>query len=244
MPQTVIVTGTSKGIGKACVQALLAHEGNHFVVGVGRSASGLTHDRFRYIQGDVCDPQTQDKMVAAALAFGQGIHGVVLNAATTSVDRMAEVNVDKLKSMFDVNLFSALSLSQKCLPHLRATSGRLIFVSSGAAVRAVPGIGPYCLTKATLNMLNMALAVEEPRVTCVAFTPGPVDTEMQAEMRTDAMREADAETYAMFMEFHEGGGLPGPDVAGGVLARLAMDAPRDLSGLFLTIKDERVKEFL
>ncbi|KAI8615420.1 hypothetical protein BC830DRAFT_1064412 [Chytriomyces sp. MP71] len=246
MSRTVIVTGASKGIGLACVQALLSKVSNVCVVGVGRSESPLPNsDRFKYVCGDVCSEEAQQRSVDAALAFGNGIDGVVFNAGKLGLcGRMADVRLDELKTIFDVNLYSIIALAQKTLPHLRVSHGRMIFVSSGAATNAYVGWGPYCMTKASLNMLAASFGKEEPSVTSLALRPGVVETDMQALIRQDGGKAMTPENHAQFKALFEKGELLKPEVPGNLLANLVLDLPRDLSGSFLSWNDEKLKVFL
>jgi NAD(P)-dependent dehydrogenase (short-subunit alcohol dehydrogenase family) len=78
----------------------------------------------------------------------------------------------------------------------------------------------------------MTLAVEEPDVTTVSIRPGVVDTEMQVEVRghNSLMDEKDAEKFKTLFET---GKLLKPEQPGNVMARLAVEASKDLSGKFL-----------
>lgn len=116
---------------------------------------------------------------------------------------------------------------------LRDSHGKIILVSSGAAVSAYATWGCYGASKAVLNHLATTLAVEEPNVTTISIRPGTVDTEMQRELReihNTAMDKADAEKFASLKST---GKLLRPDQPGNVLAKLAVRAPNDLNGKFL-----------
>jgi NAD(P)-dependent dehydrogenase (short-subunit alcohol dehydrogenase family) len=119
------------------------------------------------------------------------------------------------------------------LPLLRESSGKIVLVSSGAAVSAYATWGCYGASKAVLNHLATTLAVEEPNVTTISIRPGIVDTEMQRELREihhAAMDKADAEKFA---SLKSSGKLLRPDQPGNVLAKVAIGAPKELSGQFL-----------
>lgn len=60
------------------------------------------------------------------------------------------------------------------IPELRKSKGRIIFVSSGAAVTGYQGWGAYGASKAAMNHLSLTLAVEEPNITSVAIRPGVI----------------------------------------------------------------------
>lgn len=119
------------------------------------------------------------------------------------------------------------------LPALRRTSGRIIFTSSGAAMNAYTGWGAYGASKAALNHLALTLGAEEPGVTTISIRPGVVDTDMQRDIREvhgPSMKEQDV---ARFNRLHQEGGLLKPEQPGHVIAKLALDAPKELTGRFL-----------
>ncbi len=118
------------------------------------------------------------------------------------------------------------------LPHLRKTNGRIILTSSGAATGVYSTWGAYGSSKAALNHLAMTLAIEEPEVTTVSIRPGVVDTDMQIEVRGHyaVMDEKDA---TKFKSLHEDGKLLRPEQPGNVMARLAVQGEKELSGKFL-----------
>lgn len=127
---------------------------------------------------------------------------------------------------------------KSCLPALRESQGRIVLCSSGAATGAYSTWGAYGASKAALNHLALTLAVEEPSVTTVSIRPGVVDTDMQLSIRDVHSSSMDAKDAAKFKELKEGGGLLKPEQPGNVMARLALDAPKELSGKFLSWNDE------
>ena len=86
------------------------------------------------------------------------IDGLVLNAGTLEpLCRIGstETSLSQWKSHFDVNFFSLVTAMQAALPALRKSKmgGKIVFVSSGAAVKGNPGWGPYSASKAAMNSL-------------------------------------------------------------------------------------------
>lgn len=95
-------------------------------------------------------------MSTAVTAYG-GIDGLVLNAAT--LDPLCRIGDDtpltSWKNHFDVNFFSLVAGVKATLPHLRKSPirGKIVFISSGAAVKGTAGWGPYSAGKAAMNSL-------------------------------------------------------------------------------------------
>lgn len=124
--------------------------------------------------------------------------------------------------------------AKAALPALRQSKGKIIFTSSGAAVGKYRGWGIYAATKAAMNNFAQTLGSEEPDVTSVSVRPGMVDTEMQRELREVHGATLDAEMHSKFTGAHSNGKLVKPEQPGHVMAKLVLDAPKELTGLFLS----------
>jgi NAD(P)-dependent dehydrogenase (short-subunit alcohol dehydrogenase family) len=124
--------------------------------------------------------------------------------------------------------------AKAALPALRQSKGKIVFTSSGAAVAGYRAWGLYGATKAAMNSFAMCLGSEEPEVTSVSIRPGMVDTEMQRELRDVHGANMDAETHSKFTGAHKDGKLVQPEQPGHVMAKLVLDAPKELSGKFLS----------
>jgi len=98
-------------------------------------------------------------------------------------------------------------------------------------------------SKAVLNHLASTLATEEPNVTTLSIRPGTVDTEMQREIRELHHRTMDKKDADKFASLKSSGTLLKPELPGHVIARLALDAPNDLSGRFLNWNDKDLVKF-
>ena len=244
MPKTIIVTGASKGIGLAVRNYLLAR--NHNLVLVARSRTVLDELEARSsghveIQcGDFTDFNLGQKAVDLAISKFGKLDGIVLNHGTLGeVKRIAEGSTEEWRKTFDVNFFSIVACVKAVLPYLRESSGRIIFTSSGAVTSAYSTWGAYGSSKAAMNHLAMTIKNEEPNVAAIAVRPGMVDTEMQREIREFHHETMDAKDHEKFMSAT----LLRPEKPGNVIARLAVSAPQDLSGQFLTWNDEALKDF-
>ncbi|KAJ3098932.1 hypothetical protein HDU97_003569 [Phlyctochytrium planicorne] len=180
--KSVLVTGASRGIGLAVCRSLLS-QGSR-VVGVSRSAIEKLPsvqalqtefpDAFEYISLDLTEPHAAETLVKHAISKVSALDAVVFNAGVLDpISKLSDVDVKGLKHLFDVNVFSILELAQKTLPFLRqAQPGRMIFVSSGAAVKSYPGWGAYCMSKTALNMMAGSFGLEEPDIVSIALRPG------------------------------------------------------------------------
>jgi NAD(P)-dependent dehydrogenase (short-subunit alcohol dehydrogenase family) len=215
-----IVTGGSRGLGRALVEQLLAR--GHHVLAIARRPTELPVPAGAALESwtaDLADPAPVAERLAqwlaaqdpATLAGVDLIHnaGVVPTPAPLSSGDLGE-----LSNALRVGLEAPLLLSAA---FLRATDGwvpprRLVLVSSGLGRRAMAGSATYCAAKAGMDHLGRALALEEgakPRgARVVSLAPGVIDTDMQVQLR-----EADAALFperARFQGLKDSGSLASP----------------------------------
>jgi NAD(P)-dependent dehydrogenase (short-subunit alcohol dehydrogenase family) len=181
---TALVTGASRGLGRALAHAL-ADRGWRLVVD-GRDANRLRAtvatfprpDRVTALPGDVADPAHR---AALAEAVGPRLDLLVDNASElgpSPLPRLSDLAPEDLQRILAVNTVAPLALFQAVLPALRAGSGRVLNISSDAAVEAYEGWGGYGASKAALDQLSAVLAVEHPELRVHAVDPGDMATEM------------------------------------------------------------------
>lgn len=115
----------------------------------------------------------------------------------------------------------------------------MVFVSSGAAERAIHGWGMYCSSKSAQHALCMQLALEEPSITAVAVKPGIVDSFMQDTIRSSvgAAGMPDSQRQ-MFLDLHAQGKLGDPLVVGARIAGIGLTCPREVNGKLVDHTDK------
>ncbi|KAI8576141.1 hypothetical protein K450DRAFT_258207 [Umbelopsis ramanniana AG] len=248
----LIVTGASRGIGKAvALSAIKSLNAN--VLAVARSKDllevlkqdvdkcGKGHC-LEIVVGDLTDERVVTRAIDRAIDRWGRIDGVVANAGVLEPMALVEdAPVQGWKKLFDINLFSIITLVQEALSHLKKTNGRIINVSSGAATKAYRGWGAYGASKAALNHLTETLAVEEPNITTIAIRPGVVDTDMQGLIRQEG-KASMGDFHSKFVDLHEQGKLVDPQDCGHVIASLSISGSKDLSGKFLSWDDDSLIE--
>jgi len=246
--KVIVITGASRGIGLAASHFLLNQHYN--IIAVARSKQPLQKlqseypDQVEYLAGDLADFSLGKKIVDLAISKFGHLDGLIINHGVLNpVKRISETDAEEWRGAFDVNVFSAIAMIKAALPALRSTKGKIVLVSSGAAISAYSTWGAYGASKAVLNHLALTLATEEPGVTTVSIRPGTVDTEMQRELREVHNQAMDKEDAEKFASLKSGGKLLKPEQPGHVLAKLAVDAPSELSGKFLNWNDPTLAAF-
>ena len=201
--KVVIVTGASSGIGRAAA-ALFAENGAH-VVAVGRNEKelGALRDEVRAGAGtikpqlaDVLELSQLDRIVTETVdGFGQ-IDVLVNSAGIIKNGSIETTELDEWDKMMNVNVRSVFYLMQKCVPHLAASKGNIVNVSSVAGTRSFPGLIAYCVSKAAIDQLTRCSALElGPKgVRVNAVNPGVVVTNLHKRGGMDE------DAYAAFLE--------------------------------------------
>jgi len=178
-----LVTGASRGLGRATIRAL-AGRGWSLVVDARREAdlAGTTGDLARVvaIPGDVTDAGHRADLVAAVERLGQ-LDVLINNASAlgpSPLPRLRGYPLADLRRVYETNVLAPLALIQLLAAPLEAASGTIVNVSSDAAVEAYPGWGGYGSSKAALDQLTEVLAAEQRALRCYAFDPGDMRTDM------------------------------------------------------------------
>jgi NAD(P)-dependent dehydrogenase (short-subunit alcohol dehydrogenase family) len=249
---TVIITGASRGLGAAVAQ-ISAQMGCNVVLNA-RSVGDLKQvaDRIQaeggsvlIAPGDVSLVENCEDIVAKTVKQFGSVEVLINNAGIIEpIAPIAEGSPESWWHNLAVNVLAPVMLTQAALPHLRESSGRVINISSGAAVSVIPGWGAYCVSKAALNHFTRILAEEEPAITTIAFRPGVVDTAMQAVIREQGSEGMTEDSHARFVDLHEEGALLPPELPGRALAAVALHAPHPWSGQFIQWDEERVQKLI
>jgi 3-oxoacyl-[acyl-carrier protein] reductase len=192
-----LVTGGSRGIGRAIALALGAHGANVAVnyasnaAAAGETVRAIGAEHATPIAGDVSDPAAAARLVEGTIAAFGRIDILVNNAGVTADDlilRMSEAEWDKV---IDTNLKGTFSVTKAAVrPMVRQRFGRIINIASVAGIVGNAGQANYSAAKAGVIGFTKAIAKEvaSRSITANVIAPGFVDTEMTASL-TDAQRE-------------------------------------------------------
>jgi NAD(P)-dependent dehydrogenase (short-subunit alcohol dehydrogenase family) len=185
--KTVMVTGAGSGFGKGASLALAARghrviattENDAHAEALRAEAPQLTVEKLDITSADV------------AKAADWDIDVLINNAGVGQSGPMADVPLDRVRHLFDVNVFGTLAVTQSVLPRMVAKgAGRIIIVSSIAGVMVGPSFGPYSMTKHALEAMGKAMRAElAPQgIDVTLLNPGPYLTGFNDRM-ADSMWE-------------------------------------------------------
>jgi len=188
-PQVAVVTGASRGLG-ATIAGFLVGQGFEVVLNArGRSPlESLARTLHRgtrpvhCIAGDVSDSEVRNEIKMAVESIGR-LDLLVNNASElgpSPLPALSEYPAGDLQRVFEVNVAAPLALIQALLPSLRTYHGRIVNISSDAAIGGYPGWGGYGASKAALDLLSLTLAHElrDSGVSVVSVDPGDMRTSM------------------------------------------------------------------
>ncbi|MES2155598.1 MAG: SDR family oxidoreductase [bacterium] len=190
----VLVTGCSSGIGREAVRHLA--KAGALVVATARRTESIADvarpGEVECLRLDVADDASRAACIAEVLERFGRIDVLVNNAGYGANLTVEEMPPEKLRAMFEVNLFGAHDLMRRVLPAMRARgSGRIVNVSSVAGHIAVPMMGPYCATKFALRALTQSLDNEVRRfgVRAVLVEPAWIATDFGKRVIAEGLDE-------------------------------------------------------
>ncbi len=203
--KAVLITGASRGIGRATAQAFL--DGGARVAINGRTQDSVAqaiealgnHDRLATAPGDVATAAGCEAVVGAALEALGGLDVLVNNAGVFERRPLAESDEAFWDSMIDINVKGTYFCSRAALPALEESGGAIVNLASIAGLEGYAGVTVYCASKGAIVNLTRAMAIElapAVRVNCVC--PGVIDTDMarlgfseDGEARADLVDQAE-----------------------------------------------------
>lgn len=183
----VLVTGASRGIGRAiaiaCLDAGAARVGVAYREREEAAAEVVAHapERALALQADLADPAAAADLVARFREAAGEIDALVLNAAVNRPGLLLQAETAALEETLRVNLLAPLVMARAALePMLLQRRGTLLFVSSVAARRPSKGQAAYAASKGGVEALVPALGAEVGRkgIRIVGLRPGPTETDM------------------------------------------------------------------
>jgi 3-oxoacyl-[acyl-carrier protein] reductase len=231
--KTALVTGASRGIGRACALAI-AQGGARVLVHYGRGKDEAENvvaeivqagGRAQSIGSDLSAPDGAHLLAKQVCAIvGDRLDILVANAGISKAASIEDTTMEDFDRLFAINVRSPFFLIQQTLPILGAGSN-IVFVSSLAAHAVVGTLAAYAATKGAIDTLvkHFASALGPRGIRVNAVAPGVVDTEMSNFTKTET-----GQKYALNMQALQR--LSRPDDIGPVVAFLASDDARWITG--------------
>lgn len=205
MSETVIITGASRGIGRACAE-LFAQNGANVIVNYAKSKekAELLCDKIRLSGGnvlpfcaDVADRRAVNEMVDFAHKQFGGITALINNAGIAEQIMFCDITEEKWDRIFDVDVKGVYNCIQATLPDMiHEKHGRIINISSMWGITGASCEVHYSAAKAAVIGMTKALAKElgPSGITVNAIAPGVISTEMNGNITEEIMSDLKDET--------------------------------------------------
>lgn len=230
-----IITGASRGLGASAAQQLISegitvlsvsrNENISLKQAAEQSGSGYAH--FRCDLSSAEQVQTVFTQISETVFHDAETVYVINNAGVIEpIDVAGDLDPSLVQTNVNVNLTAPILISNLFLQKAKETEKKVVIanVTSGAAERPIHGWSIYCSTKAAVNMFTMTAGLELEKngstSRVIAFSPGIMDTEMQATIRSSS-EEAFADVHT-FRNYKESGSLRSPDVVASALVKLVL----------------------
>lgn len=162
--KVVLITGAARGIGAAVARAMVREGARVALVGLEPALlEALARDlgaAAAWWRADVTDQAALDAAVSAAHAHFGRIDIVITNAGIANFGTVAIADVEAMARVVNVNVVGTIRTVKAALPHLIATKGYVLIVSSAAAFTAMPGMSAYATSKAAVEQFANVLRIE------------------------------------------------------------------------------------
>jgi NAD(P)-dependent dehydrogenase (short-subunit alcohol dehydrogenase family) len=199
--KTILITGASSGIGRA--SSLLFAENGWNVVAVGRNQKELATLRdeaqgkpgvVKIHLADLLETTQIERVISDTLSAFNQIDALINAAGIIFNGTIENTSLDDWDKMMNINLRVVFEMMQKCVPHLEATKGNIVNVSSVSGIRSFPNVLAYCVSKAAVDQLTRCSALElAPKgIRVNAVNPGVVVTNLH---KRGGMAEVDYEKF-------------------------------------------------
>jgi NADP-dependent 3-hydroxy acid dehydrogenase YdfG len=187
-----MITGASGGLGGALAEVLAP---THTLFLAGRPSSRLDEVAARFGATTWPVDLADTDEIAAAVEPIDELDVLIHNAGVAYPGRVAESDVDEWRKTMEVNVIGAVALTLALLPALRAASGHVVFINSGAGINASPGLASYTASKFALRGFADSLRNDEPSLRVTSVHPGRIATEMQKGLIAYEDREYDPSQF-------------------------------------------------
>ncbi|MCP4114019.1 MAG: SDR family oxidoreductase [Desulfobacteraceae bacterium] len=211
--KSIVITGTSTGIGRACA-IHLDRLGFKVFAGVRKKEDGeilksVSSDRMTPVLLDVTDETSiSDAFKIVEERTGDGLHGLVNNAGISLGGPLELVPVSDIQKVFDVNVVGMMAVTKQFIPLIRKAGGRVVNIGSAYGFFAVPGQSSYVASKHAAEGLTDSLRLEFSlfNIPVSIVEPGVVETEIwgkSAETHEDRCNFKDKDILELYFPLLE-----------------------------------------
>jgi len=235
----VLVTGSTRGIGRATAAAFLAQGATVAVHGrraedVARVVDDLGGARLGAVSGDLSTRSTCYQVVEAAIGELGGLDILVNNAGVFAEGPIDEVSEDDYDRLMSTNVKGVFFCSQAAVPALRAARGSIVNVSSESGLVGNLNTALYCASKGAVTNLTRSLAFElAPDVRVNAVCPGATMTDMVTGQADDP--DGGSPDYQELIDFTPMKRIAEPQEIADAILYLANPAAKFVTGSMLSI---------
>ncbi len=190
--KVALITGGGTGIGTAVAERFIAEGAKVCITGrrqemLDKVAQSLPAGMVATCPGDVTKYEDAQRMVDTTLKFGGRLDVLVNNAGIDPGGTVVDIDPALWRQVIDINLTGPFLVMKASIPHMiKVGGGSVINISSLGGLRCLPGMAPYCTSKAGLIMLTQQAALDYGRakVRCNVVCPGATRTKMLEEALT------------------------------------------------------------
>lgn len=226
----IVVTGGTKGIGKACVDLMCQEGGKVSILDIDMNLQVVYGPTVVFYKADVSRAEQVEQAIKKAISEFGDIDVLINNAGIVKYASVTEATEEDWDLILNVNLKSAFLCSKYCIPSMQKKGrGVVINVASVQAFISQQKVAAYTTSKSAMLGLTRSIAVDyAPHIRCVAVCPGTVDTPM---LREAIKQSPDPdEVYQECIDMHLVKKLATPEEVAQLIAFLASDKASFITG--------------
>jgi meso-butanediol dehydrogenase/(S,S)-butanediol dehydrogenase/diacetyl reductase len=232
MAKTAIITGGSRGIGRAIVDRFLADGYEVLTCGRGARPDGLA-SKAAWLQADVAAAADAERIVAEAKNRFGGVAVLVNNAGAQLEKTVKDTTDSDWELVMGINARGTFNMCRAVLPGMEQSGGAIVNIGSISGLVSDPSMAVYNASKAFVHSLTRSIAIDHgPKVRCNAVSPGWIVTAMAEDAFAMAKDPGAAKRDALAR--HAAGRMGTPEDIANIVAWLASEQAAFVTGQCFT----------